>query len=116
MIFNVSSEPYKPKSSIIPYASMLFIAFGVTLLIFGGMISEATHNKTPAAAFVPVGIGLIILGGMFSKHAKRQDFERRINQQSANTLTSTSIGKRCARCNVVTRAGATFCSNCGQRL
>lgn len=121
MIFLVSTETYRPHSSVVPYLAMILLTFGIVLLIFGGMIDGAARRPLGpilSTVTIPAGIGMIIFGGMISKRAKRIEAEqRRISSERRSVPSSfVSAAATCPRCKVLARNGASFCANCGQRI
>ncbi len=114
----------RPYRSIVPYFSILFLTFGIMLLIFGGMIGEAgprhwngSVGPVLSAVTIPLGIGLIVLGGMLRKHAKRVDANRQSELTMARGLSTLQGRVRaCDRCKSISPAGAAYCRNCGQHL
>lgn len=120
MISDVSTELYRPGRSVLPYAGMILLTFGIVLLIFGGMIDGAARRPLGpilSTVTIPSGIGLIIFGGMISKHAKRVESERKREWQSAlSQPRAGATSHSCTRCKSASPGGAVFCRNCGVRL
>lgn len=113
MIEHVISDSYRSKRSILPYASMLVLTFGIVLLIFGGMIDGAARRPFGpilSTVTIPTGIGLIIFGGMLRKHTKKTEAADLLHRPAG------SNDNACGRCKTSVKPGAAYCRNCGQKL